>query len=101
MIDLEMMRFNKTLERGRRTVKRALDSGGINQDKLLELYDSQGLPPSVVSEFAEAQGHSITVPDGFLAMVADRHQVDVKEKEKNLKFIDIYKVLVILVKYLG
>ena len=89
MIDLEMMRFNKTLERGRRTVKRALDSGGINQDKLLELYDSQGLPPSVVSEFAEAQGHSITVPDGFLAMVADRHQGDVKKKEKNLKFIDI------------
>ena len=89
MIDLEMVRFNKTLERGRRTVKRALDSGGINQDKLLELYDSQGLPPSVVSEFAEAQGHSITVPDGFLAMVADKHQGVIKEKEKNLEFIDI------------
>ena len=89
MIDLEMVRFNKTLERGRRTVKRALDSGGINQDKLLELYDSQGLPPSVVSEFAEAQGHAITVPDGFLAMVADKHQGVIKKKEKNLEFIDI------------
>ena len=89
MIDLEMVRFNKTLERGRRAVKRALDSGGINQQKLLELYDSQGLPPSVVSEFAENQGHSITVPDGFFAMVADRHQGDSKEKEKNLDFIEI------------
>lgn len=89
MVDLEIARFNKTLERGRRTVKRALDSGGINQEKLLDLYDSQGLPPSVVSEFAEAQGHSITVPDGFLAMVADRHQGDSKEKAKNLDFIDI------------
>ena len=89
MIDLEMVRFNKTLERGRRAVKRALDTGGINQQKLLELYDSQGLPPSVVSEFAENQGHSITVPDGFFAMVADRHQGDSKEKEKNLDFIEI------------
>ena len=89
MIDLEMTRFNKTLERGRRAVNRALDSGIIGQEKLLELYDSQGLPPSVVSEFAETQGHSITVPDGFLAMVAERHQGDTKNKETNLDFIDI------------
>ncbi|OIR21604.1 MAG: alanine--tRNA ligase [Marine Group III euryarchaeote CG-Epi2] len=89
MIDLEMVRFNRTLERGRRAVKRALDSGSIGQEKLLELYDSQGLPPSVVSEFAETQGHSITVPDGFLAMVAERHQGDVKIKETNLDFIEI------------
>ena len=53
MVNLEIERFSQTLERGRRAVKRALDSGGINQDKLLELYDSQGLPPSVVSEFSE------------------------------------------------
>ena len=89
MIDLEMVRFNRTLERGRRAVKRALDSGSIGQEKLLELYDSQGLPPSVVSEFAETQGHSITVPDGFFAMVAERHQGDVKIKETNLDFTEI------------
>ena len=38
MVNLEIERFSQTLERGRRAVKRALDSGGINQDKLLELY---------------------------------------------------------------
>ena len=42
MVNLEI--GHETLERGRGAVKRALDSGGINQDKLLELYDSQGLP---------------------------------------------------------
>ena len=70
MVNLEIERFTQTLERGRRAVKRAIDSGGIDKEKLLELYDSQGLPPSVVSEFSEEQGHSIEVPDGFLAMVA-------------------------------
>ena len=83
MVNLEIERFTLTLERGRRAVKRALDSGGINQDKLLEMYDSQGLPPSVVSDFSEEQGHSIEVPDGFLAMVADRHQGETKVKKKS------------------
>ncbi len=83
MVNLEIDRFNQTLERGRRTVQRAIDSGGINQDKLLELYDSQGLPPSVVSDFANEQGHTIEVPDGFFAMVADRHQGGAKEVKKD------------------
>ena len=83
MVDLEIERFNQTLERGRRAVKRAIEAGGINQEKLLELYDSQGLPPSVVSDFAEDQGHTIEVPDGFLAMVADRHQGEKKESKES------------------
>ena len=70
MVELEQERFSQTLERGRRTVQRAISSGGIDQTKLIEMYDSQGLPPSVVSDFANEQGHSIEVPDGFLAMVA-------------------------------
>jgi len=84
MVNLEIVRFTQTLERGRRSVKRAIESGGINQDKLLELYDSQGLPPSVVSDFATEQGHSIEVPDGFLAMVADRHQGETKVLKKEI-----------------
>ena len=82
MVNLEIDRFTQTLERGRRAVQRAIDSGGIDQNKLLQLYDSQGLPPSVVSDFASEQGHNIDVPDGFLAMVADRHQGETKAKKK-------------------
>ena len=89
MVNLEIVRFSQTLERGRRAVKRALDSGGINQDKLLELYDSQGLPPSVVSEFSEEQGKSIEVPDGFLAMVADRHVGETKVKVESERELDV------------
>ena len=88
MVALEQERFTQTLERGRRTVQRALGSGGIDQDKLLELYDSQGLPPSVVSDFASDLGHSIEVPDGFLAMVAERHQGETKTGKKTLVLID-------------
>ena len=88
MVALEQERFTQTLERGRRTVQRAIGSGGIDQDKLLELYDSQGLPPSVVSDFASELGHSIEVPDGFLAMVAERHQGETKTEKKKPVSID-------------
>jgi len=89
MVALEQERFIQTLERGRRTVQRAIGSGGIDQDKLLELYDSQGLPPSVVSDFASDLGHSIEVPDGFLAMVAERHQSETKSGKKKPASIDV------------
>ena len=90
MVELEQERFSQTLERGRRTVQRAISSGGIDQTKLIEMYDSQGLPPSVVSDFANEQGHSIEVPDGFLAMVAERHQGETKDTKKNVESIIAY-----------
>ena len=52
MVKLEKESIDQTLERCRRAVQRAISSGGIDQDRLLEMYDSQGLPPSVVSDFA-------------------------------------------------
>ncbi len=73
LVELESERFDATLERGRRTVQRTLATGDINAERLVELYDSQGLPPTVVAEFAAEQGSTITVPDGFMALVADRH----------------------------
>ncbi|MEC8997458.1 MAG: alanine--tRNA ligase [Candidatus Thermoplasmatota archaeon] len=88
MVELEQERFTQTLERGRRTVQRAIDSGGIDLDKLLELYDSQGLPPSVVRDFANDLGHSIEVPDGFLAMIAERHQDEARSGKKKTVSID-------------
>ncbi len=87
MVELEQERFSQTLERGRRTVQRSISSGGIDKTKLIEMYDSQGLPPSVVSDFANEQGYSIEVPDGFLAMVAERHQGEAKDTKKAIESI--------------
>ncbi len=73
LVALESERFDTTLERGRRTVQRTLAAGNIGAERLVELYDSQGLPPAVVAEFAAEQGASVEVPDGFMALVAERH----------------------------
>ena len=83
LIKLEEGKFKETLEKGRRFVQRTLEKGNINSEKLIELYDSKGLPPAIVKEFALEQGSDVDIPDGFLALVAERHnQADKKEKEQ-------------------
>ena len=83
LIKIEEKRFEETLEKGRGAVQRTLQKGDIDSEKLIEMYDSKGLPPAIVKEFALEQGKDVEIPDGFLALVAERHnRVDKKEQEK-------------------
>jgi len=69
----------RTLKRGREFVKRTIREikvgGGkeIPLEKLIELYDSHGLTPEIVSEIASSEGASVNVPEGFYSLVAERH----------------------------
>ena len=95
LIRLEEKRFEETLEKGRRAVQRILQKGDIDSKKLIELYDSKGLPPAIVKEFASEQGKDVEIPDGFLVLVAERHsQADKKKKEeKELPEIEATELL--------
>ncbi|HEV8595028.1 MAG TPA: alanine--tRNA ligase, partial [Thermoplasmata archaeon] len=76
LLDVEQRRYEETLKKGRDTVRRVesdLKAGGaaaIGPDALVELYDSHGLTPEVVEEFAEMP---VEVPDDFFTRVANRH----------------------------
>lgn len=76
LLDVEQRRYEETLKKGRETVRRAevdLKASGaatIGADALVELYDSHGLTPEVVKEFAEMP---VEVPDDFFTRVANRH----------------------------
>ncbi len=76
LLDVEQRRYEETLRKGRETVRRAevdLKASGaatIGADALVELYDSHGLTPEVVKEFAEMP---VEVPDDFFTRVANRH----------------------------
>ncbi|MGA2574349.1 MAG: alanine--tRNA ligase [Candidatus Methanomethylicaceae archaeon] len=77
--DLEVNRYLKTLEQGRSLVLRLVREEGIAKagilplEKLIELYDSNGLPPEIVKEVSEPQGVKVEIPDTFDTIVADRH----------------------------
>src|SRR6266849_1982291 len=78
-LGVELEKYRDTVARGTETVVRIakeLTAKGVDQiptEDLVELYDSQGLPPEIVKESAEAVGARVEIPENFLALVAERH----------------------------
>ncbi len=75
LIEVESRKYKETLRKGTSLVsrleERLAESGKtIGAEDLVDLYDSHGLNPEVVQEFAS---HQIEIPDDFYQMVAERH----------------------------
>jgi alanyl-tRNA synthetase len=95
MLMVEQQKFRRTLQRGDNLITRMareLKSKGINRlptDKLMQLYDSHGIPPEVVAETAEREGVKVNVPQDFYGMIAKRHiQAPAKEAETSLRKLE-------------
>ncbi len=79
MLKNEEEKFQDTLKRGEGMVKRIADdlkakgTGKISEGTLTELYDSHGLPPEIVKQFAEKEGIIAEVPENFYSLIANRH----------------------------
>lgn len=76
VLDLETQRYQETLEKGRRLVEReakAYKGKAFPLEKLIDLYDSQGLNPEIVKAVAEPLGVKVDVPDDFYSAVANKH----------------------------
>lgn len=77
--DLEVGRYLKTIEQGTNLVIRITKGTGVIKDgklpleMLIELYDSNGLPPEIVKEVCRGQGIRVDIPDTFDTIVAERH----------------------------
>ncbi len=92
MLKVEEEKFEDTIKRGEGMVKRisselkTAKKKEIPVETLTELYDSHGLPPEIVKEFAEKENLNVKIPDDFYALIAQRHfQVTkpVEEKQKS------------------
>ncbi len=74
LVDVEQEKYRDTLVKGRGIVQRLEGFNSqrktITEDDLIELYDSHGLNPEVVAEFASGP---VKVPDDFYQKVAARH----------------------------
>ncbi len=78
-LGVELEKYSDTVTRGTEAVLRIakeLKVSGLEKvstESLVELYDSQGLPPEIVKESAEKVGVQVDIPENFLALVAERH----------------------------
>ena len=79
MVALEGERYRQTIERGVglvRRMARELKKAGLSrlpEEKVIELYDSHGVPPEITEEVARSEGLEAEIPDDFYAKVAERH----------------------------
>lgn len=76
IVQLEEERYTETLAKGQAVIARLeekvqAEGGKITADDLVELYDSHGLNPEIVAEFAKT---AVEIPDDFYARVAARHE---------------------------
>src|SRR6266852_4035371 len=94
-LEHEMKKYQETISRGFEVVVRIskdLASKGVTNiptDQLVQLYDSQALPPEIVREAAEKSGVTVDIPDNFLTLVAESHSRPVKGDEEGRSDADI------------
>jgi alanyl-tRNA synthetase len=97
--DLEISRYLKTIEQGKSLVLRMIKdevvskAGTLPLNKLIELYDSNGLPPEIVKEVCEPQGVNVEIPDTFDTIVAERHSGSGTSADKKTEQKDILEEL--------
>lgn len=91
IINLEEERYGKTIEKGKKTVKRTiknLKKQGKTEmplETLIDLYDAQGMPPETVKELA-GNDFTVDIPDKFFTIVADMHEKEEVVKKKEYHF---------------
>ncbi|MBI4393720.1 MAG: alanine--tRNA ligase [Euryarchaeota archaeon] len=88
MCTLEAERYRETMEKGSRLVEREagkLKEKGFTEEKLIEFYDTHGLPPDIVSAVAREKGVKVEVPDDFYQRVAALHSRETATKPVKAK----------------
>lgn len=73
----EKQRYDEAKRRNEHVVERLVaKEGSVSTEKLVELYDSQGIAPEELAKAARKAGKSVVVPDNFYALVAERHSTN-------------------------
>lgn len=81
ILDRETEKFFSTISKGKRLVARYISQEkSIPVEKLIEFYDTYGIPPEIVKEVAD-----VDIPENFDSMVAELH-IRAEEKKQEKKF---------------
>lgn len=81
ILEVEQRKYRETKEKSRRIVA-SLRGKELFLDKLIELYDSNGISP----EMLKKEGLKIEIPADFYTRVAERHEKERREIEEFMEF---------------
>ena len=93
ILEVERSKYEATKQKTEGIVKKLLEKEEITEEKLIELYDSEGINPQLIKEAAAKQGKDINIPDDFFGKVHARHeqkeQIHATEREAKLDIDDM------------
>ena len=85
ILDVEREKYEKTVSEGRKLVVNIIKSGHkVDENKLVELYESHGITPETVKEFGKENKADIKIPENFYGLLSKGHIIE-KKKEKKIK----------------
>ncbi len=83
MLTLETKRYEETLAKGELLVNRLLaDNKTIDEDTLITLYDTHGMPPKIVQSIAKKEQVEVIIPENFESKIASLHTHEKKTSER-------------------
>ncbi|QEE15660.1 alanine--tRNA ligase [Promethearchaeum syntrophicum] len=74
ILEIEKQKYMATKENAGKIVKKLIQKSEISEEKLLELYDSNGINPEIIISAARKLGKEIKMPDDFYGKVMARHE---------------------------
>ena len=97
ILEYEKKKYYESRQREQLLIKNIIAKNEqVTTDKLIELYDSNGINPEELSLEAKKQGLIIEVPDNFYRLVSEKHERDslnsstkIKTQTKKEKHYDI------------
>ncbi|MFH0875009.1 MAG: alanine--tRNA ligase [archaeon] len=89
ILEVEKRKFIETRNKSKIIVSNLLSKGKISEEKLIEIYDSQGISPELVKKEAKVLGIELDIPQNFYARVSERHEAKTKLVERKVE-IDLH-----------
>ena len=80
ILEVEEKKYENNRKNSVKIVAKLL-GGGVNEKKLLKLYDSHGIPPEIIREEFKKHGKEIKIPDDFYSKVSLLHEKEVQAAE--------------------
>ncbi len=82
IFSIEKDRYNSTLQRNRKIIKKELEKGEITKEKLVKLYESYGIHPEEIINLTKEEGIKIELPKNINDII--RKEVR-KETKKDIE----------------
>jgi len=84
IINVEKKKYLATREKSKQIVEKLIQEE-INNEKLIELYDSHGINPELIKEEFAKSNRELKIPDNFYALVAEKHEANKAKEAKEEK----------------